>query len=82
MLLDYFFFIILLDFKYTGHHGELKHYVNSNLLSKEENFNGKFLDSCCHPIRMQPLSIQYIASNHSIVDITLPNMIVTACGCS
>ncbi|KAF7711515.1 inhibin beta B chain [Silurus meridionalis] len=40
------------------------------------------VSSCCVPIQRRPLSMVYFNSQHSIVKIDVPDMIVESCGCT
>jgi hypothetical protein len=70
-----------IGYKYSGFHGELKSNANKKFQTASD-FKNQFFDSCCHPIRMVPLSIRYIDKNDQIVSAVIPNMIISACGCS
>lgn len=40
------------------------------------------LSTCCHPTKMRSLEVTYMQPSGGMVTHIMPNMIVSACGCS
>jgi hypothetical protein len=58
-----------------SNHTDFKNLVNKNSPSD-------IMPSCCHPTQMSSLKVRFRHTNNEIITKTLPNMIVTECGCS
>ena len=63
------------------HNADFKQRYNQYFSSKYSNGKNR-LSTCCHPISTSSMKIKHFLKNGTVVTSVVPNMIITACGCS